>query len=141
MKIDRLLVFEWIFGGYRYNRCRTQTPILMETTKTNLIPELILIAELTSISELILDPIPEPISIAEPIPIPNPDPILKHIAEPILKPILKPIPELIPKPIPENDAGPTIRNKFHKDSELVGIDSDQKLISPITNLNEPLVNV
>ena len=84
----------------------------MELPKSNLILKLILIAESFPIPELIFDPIPKLIPISEPIPIQN------------LESILKPIPKPIAKPIPENDSGPTIRNQFHKKSELVGIDSD-----------------
>ena len=67
-----------------------------------------------------LIPIQEPIPILELILIPEPIPV------PITEPILIPghIPESILESIPETDAGPTIRNRFQKSSELAGIDSD-----------------
>ena len=79
-------------------------------------------------------PIREPISIPEPIlileSIPEPIPILKSIPEPILESI--PIPEPIPELIPKTYSGPIIRNRFQKTAELAGIDSDKKILFPIT---------
>ena len=79
--------------------------------------------ETDSVSKQIL--ISESNSIPEPIPQSTPEPIPE------------PIPELIPitESIPETSLGPTIRNRFQKTAELVGIDSDENFIFPITTMD------
>ena len=91
----------------------------MEISKTsrnrNLDPEPILIAEPT----LIPEPIPEPVLGPNLIPYPTPEPN----------------PEQNPKSILKTDPyEPTVQNRFHKNSELVGTDSDQNFMYPTTSV-------
>ena len=92
-----------------------------------------------------------PDSFAIPKPIWNPEPSAEPIPEPIPipKPILEPIPipETIPEPILEPisklileiASEPTIWNRFHKTTDLSGIDSDENSFFPITSWNVKLL--
>ena len=81
------------------------------------------------------EPIPIPEPILEPIPEPTPEPIPipKPIPDPIPEQIPEPIPVPIPESIPETDSEPTIRDRYQKTLELVGIDSVEISIFPITS--------
>ena len=116
-----------ILCGYQLVASLHPNAYSYEDAETDSVSKPILISESIPMSEPIL--ISEPISIPELTPIPEPNP--EQIPVPVPEPISEPIPELIPVA----DSGPTIRNRFQKTSEQVGIDSDEIFIFIITTPN------